>query len=134
MGKRRLFRFMVIAPLSGFRVCRKIGLIFVAGVTVAAGAELAARVLPSLAFPVPMETKLRQGGGNLWRLPVVKLNPNPLAHYLCQFPKARRFMVEQVQEFLCGKCPILKSESEINPMRLVFNALCGPVQEPRIRI
>jgi hypothetical protein len=106
----------------------------VAGVTVAAGAELAARVLPSLAFPIPMETKLRQGGGNLWRLAVVKLNPNPLAHYLRQFPKARCFVVEQVEEFLCGKSPILETEFEINPVWLVFNALCGPVQEPRIRI
>jgi hypothetical protein len=79
-----------------------------------------------------METKLRQGGGNLRGLPVVKLNPNPLAHYLRQFPKAGCLVIEQVQEFFCGKSPVLKSESEINPMRLVFNALCGPVQEPRI--
>jgi hypothetical protein len=85
---------------------------------VAGGAELAARVLPSLAFPIPMETKLRQGGGNLWRLAVVKLNPNPLAHYLRQFPKARGLMVEQVQDLRCGKSPVLESEFEINPMRL----------------
>jgi hypothetical protein len=118
MGKRRLFRFMVIAPLSGLRVCREVGLIFVAGVAGAAGAELAARVLPSLAFPIPMETKLREGGGNLWRLAVVKLNPNPLAHYLGQFPKARGLVIKHVQEFFRGKSPVLKSEFEINPMRL----------------
>jgi hypothetical protein len=121
---------MVGAPL---RLIRRVkGLIFVAGVAGAAGAELSARVLPSLAFAIPMETKLRQGGGNLRRLAVVKLNPNPLAHYLRQFPKARGLVVQHVEEFLCGKSPILESESEINPMRLVFNALCGPVQEPRI--
>jgi hypothetical protein len=118
MGKRRLFRFMVIAPLSGLRVCREVGLIFVAGVAAAAGNKLPARVLPSLAFPIPMETKLREGGGNLWRLAVVKLNPNPLAHYLRQFPKARGLMVEQVQDLRCGKSPVLESEFEINPMRL----------------
>ena len=95
----------------------------------AAGAELPARVLPSLAFPIPMETKLRQGGGNLWRLFILKLNPNPLAHYLRQFPKTRCLVVEQVQEFFRGKSPVLESEFEINPMRLVFNALCGPVQD-----
>ena len=32
-GKRRLFRFMGVLPLSGFRVRREIGLIFVAEVT-----------------------------------------------------------------------------------------------------
>jgi hypothetical protein len=56
-------------PFKRLSSCREVGLIFVAGVAAAAGAKLAARVLPSLAFPVPMETKLRQGGGNLggWR-------------------------------------------------------------------
>jgi len=119
---------------SGFRVCREVGLIFVAGVAGAAGAKLAARVLPSLAFPIPMETKLREGGGNLRGLAVVKLNPNPLTHYLSQFPKAGCLVIKHVQEFFGGESPILESEFEINPMRLVFNALCGPVQEPRIRI
>jgi len=103
---------------SGFRVCREVGLIFVAGVAVAAGAELAARVLPSLAFPIPMETKLRQGGGNLRRLPVVKLNPNPIADYLGPIPKSGGLVVEQVQNLRCGKSPVLESEFEINPMRL----------------
>jgi hypothetical protein len=103
MGKRRLFRFMGVCLSSDFRVCREVGLIFVAGVAVAGGAELAARVLPSLAFPIPMETKLRKGGGNLWRLAVIKLNPNPFAHYLRQFPKARSLVIKHVQEFFRGK-------------------------------
>ncbi len=65
-----------------------------------------------------METKLRQGGGNLWRLAVVKVNPNPFANYLRQFPKARGVVIEHVQEFFRGKSPVLESEFEINPLRL----------------
>jgi hypothetical protein len=43
---------------GGFGVCREVGLILVAGVAAAACGVLAARVLPCLAFPVPMESKL----------------------------------------------------------------------------
>ena len=79
------------------RLIRRVkGLIFVAGITAAAGDKLAARVLPELAFAVPMETKLGQRGGDVARGLVVKLNPNPLANYLGQFPKARGFIVKQV--------------------------------------
>jgi len=45
---------------GGFRVCRRVGLIFVAGVTVAAGAELPQGADQS-AFPIPMETKTETG-------------------------------------------------------------------------
>jgi hypothetical protein len=57
-----------------------------------------------------METKLRQGGGNRCGGCFVKLNPNPLADNLAQFPKARGLVIEQVQKFRCGKSPVLKSE------------------------
>jgi len=103
---------------SGFRVCRKIGLIFLAGVLNAAGDKLPARVLPDVAFPVPMETKLRKCGGNLPGLPVVKLNPNPLANHFGQFPKARGLVVEHVQNLRCRECPVVKPLPKINPMQL----------------
>ena len=84
----------------------------------AAGAKLAARVLPDVAFPVPMETKLRKCGGNLPGLPVVKLNPNPFANHFGQFPKAGGFVIEQIQYFRCRKCPVVKPLPKINPMQL----------------
>jgi len=101
MGKRRLLRFMGVCLSSGFRVCRKVGQIFVAGVTAAAGYKLPARVLPELAFAVPMETKLGQGGGDMARRLLVKLNPNPLADNLTQFPKTRGLVINQVQKSGC---------------------------------
>jgi len=82
------------------------------------GHKLPARVLPKLAFAVPMETKLRQGGGDVARRLLVKLNPNPFANYLGQFPKARGFVIEQVQHFRCRKCPVVKPLPKINPMQL----------------
>jgi hypothetical protein len=115
MGRRRLPRFMVGAPL---RLIRRVeGGIFLARVNPSAGAKLAARMLPNLPPPVPMKAKLRQLRGHVARLLFLKLNPNPLAHYLAQFPKARSLMVEQVNNLRCGKSPVLKSESEINPMQ-----------------
>ena len=66
-----------------------------------------------------MKAKLRQLRGHDARLLLPKLNPNPLADNLAQFPKARRLVVEQVNDLRCGKSPVLKSESEINPGQLV---------------
>jgi hypothetical protein len=43
---------------GGFGVGWKVSLVLVAGVAAAAGGEMAARVLPCLALPIPMETKL----------------------------------------------------------------------------
>jgi hypothetical protein len=101
------------------RLIRRVkGGIFVAGVNPSAGAKLPARVLPKLPPPVPMESKLRQLRRHVARLLLLKLNPNPLADNLAQFPKAGCFMVKQVNDLRCGKSPVLKSESEINPMQL----------------
>ena len=79
-----------------------------------------------------METNLREFGGNSRRLPVFKLNPNPLADNLAQFPKAGGLMVEHVQYFRCRKSTIVKSPLKINPLQLSFLSarLCGPVLEP----
>jgi hypothetical protein len=107
---------MVGIPL---RLIRRVeGWIFLARVNPSAGAKLAARVLPNLPPPVPMKAKLRQLRRHVARLFLLKLNPNPFADNLAQFPKARSLMVEQVNDLRRGKSPILKSESEINPMQL----------------
>ena len=71
-----------------------------------------------LAFAIPMEAKLRQLRRHVAGLLALKLNPNPFADNLAQFPKAGCFMVKQVNDLRCGKSPVLKSESEINPMQL----------------
>jgi len=79
-----------------------------------------------------METNLSEFGGNGRWLPVFKLNPNPLAYNLAQFPKARRLVVKQIQNFLGGKSAIVKSSFKINPLQLscLSVRLCGPVLEP----
>ena len=65
-----------------------------------------------------METNLSKFGGNGRRLPVFKLNPNPLANHFGQFPKARRLVIEQIQNFLCRKSAIVKPLLEINLRQL----------------
>jgi hypothetical protein len=104
--------------------------IHLARVAVGAGAEIPARMLPNLPFPVPMEAKPRKLGGDGRGLFLSKLNPNPLADNLTQFPKAGRLVIEHVQHFICRKSAIEKSLPEVNPMQLCFIALCGPVLEP----
>jgi hypothetical protein len=106
---------MVGAPLR--LICRVKGGIFVARVNPSAGAKLSARVLPNLPSLVPMKAKLRQLRRHIARLLVVKLNPNPLADNLAQFPKARGLVVEHFNDLRCGKSPVLEAESEINPMQ-----------------
>jgi hypothetical protein len=90
---------MVGAPL--LLISRIEGGIFIAGVEPSAGAKLAARVLPKLPLPIPMEAKLRQLRRHVARLLLPKLNPNPLADNLAQFPKARGFVIEQVNYLRC---------------------------------
>jgi hypothetical protein len=107
---------MVGAPL---RLIRRVkGGILLARVNPSAGAKLAARVLPNLPAAVPMKAKLRQLRRHVARLLLLKLNPNPLADNLAQFPKARRLVVKQVNDLRSGKSPVLETESEINPMQL----------------
>ena len=79
-----------------------------------------------------METKLRQFACHGRRLPVFKLNPNPLADYLRQFKKTWRFVKEQIQDLFGGQPAIGKSPLKINPLQRCFLSarLCGPVLEP----
>jgi hypothetical protein len=93
------------------------GRIHLARVSVAAGAKVSARVLPNLAFPIPMKAKLRKLGGHGGGLFLRKLNPNPLADNLTQFPKARGLVIKHVQHFVRRKSAIEKSPPEINPMQ-----------------
>jgi hypothetical protein len=84
---------------------------------VGAGAKISARMLPNLPPPIPMKTKLRPLCRDKSRLLLAKLNPNPLADNLTQFPKTRRVVIEHVQDSVCRKTAIVKSLLEINPMQ-----------------
>jgi len=77
-----------------------------------------------------MKAKLRQFRRHVARLLLRKLNPNPFADNLAKFPKARRLVIEHVQNLRCRKSAIVKSPLEINPMQFFRIALCGPVLEP----
>jgi hypothetical protein len=99
MGKRRRLRFMVSAAS---RLIRRVkGRILLARVNPGAGAKLSARVLPNLPFPVPMKAKLCQFCRHVARLLLLKLNPNPFADNLAQFPKAGCLVVEHVNNLGC---------------------------------
>jgi hypothetical protein len=76
-------------------------------------------MLPNLPPSVPVKAKLRKRGGHVTRLLVVKLNPNPFADNLAQFPKARRLVIEHVQNFGCRESAIEISLLKINPMQLL---------------
>ncbi len=64
--------------------------------------ELSARVLPCLAFVVPMETKLRENHRYFAWLLLFELNPNPLSDYLGNLPKGRCFTLQDFQDFVGG--------------------------------
>jgi hypothetical protein len=122
---------MVILQSSGLLVGGEVRTINLSWVASGAGGKPSAGVLPNLPPPVPMETKLCEVRSNSRVLPVVKLYPNPPANDFGQFPKARRFVIQQIQHFLGRKSAIVESPSEINPLQLAFSAkLCGPVLEP----
>jgi hypothetical protein len=72
---------------SGVRVGGKIAAVFPTWVLVAGWRRRAARVLPYLPPPVPMKTEFGQCSGDLTRLFVLELNPNPPANHFGQFPK-----------------------------------------------
>ena len=70
-----------------------------------------------------MESKLRQGG-DLRRLFILKLHPNPLADNLGQFPKAGALLLQHVHDLRGGKCPVLKCLPEIHLRLLFLKKLC----------
>jgi hypothetical protein len=117
--------------LSGLLVGREVTAVFPARVKVGSLRHLPARVLPNLPCVVPMETKLRENGGNLRGLLSLKLNPNPFAYYFGNIPEVRGFLPYQVKQGFNRQCPILISQFQVNlrQLCLVFDALCGPVLE-----
>ena len=78
-----------------------------------------------------MKTKLRQFRRYRARLLLFKLNPNPLANHIAQFPNPRGLQADQVEDLGRGQSPIYPSLSEINLMQwCCLKMLCGPVLEP----
>jgi hypothetical protein len=117
--------------LSRLLVGGEVTAVFPARVKVGSLRHLPARVLPNLPCVVPMETKLRENGGNLRGLLSLKLNPNPFAYYFGNIPEVRGFLPNQVKQGFNRQCPILISQFQVNlrQLCLVFDALCGPVLE-----
>jgi hypothetical protein len=126
---RKQWGLFVHGVLGGVHVGGKIAAVFPARVLVAGRRNRAARVLPELAAVVPMKPEFREGGGNLFRLPVVKLNPNPPANHFRQFPKFRRFPSNQSQQRFGSQSAVSMPAGEVNGWQFVPNALCGPVLE-----
>ena len=93
----------------------------------------AARMLPKLTPLVPMKAKLGQDCRHMARLACVKLNPDPLANDKGKFPKARSLLLQEIQDGFRRHRPIAMPPGHVNSWQVVFAALCGPVQEPRIR-
>ncbi len=85
------------SPLSnGFHIGGEIAWILDARVGIAAQTEQAARVLPCLALPVPMETALRQPAADFQCGSIVKLNPYPFANDFRQAVSLLQFRREDV--------------------------------------
>ena len=77
-----------------------VGLILLVGVACAAQAELAARMLPTLAGAIPVEAKLRQSLANGGRGGFAERNPNPLADNLGHLPQAAVLLLQHRQNLL----------------------------------
>ena len=72
-----------------------VGLILLVRVACAAQAELAARVLPTLAGAIPVEAKLRERLAHGGRGLLAERNPNPLPDNLGHLPQAAVLLLEQ---------------------------------------
>ena len=92
-----------VVGLVGGHVGGVAGLILLAGVAAAAQAELAARVLPTLAGAVPMKAKLGERLADFGGWLLGEGNPNPLADNLGQLPQAAVLLLEQGQNFFGGQ-------------------------------
>ena len=62
-----------------------------------------------------METKLSESGGDFAGLPLLELNPNPLAGNLRQVEKILGFLLQQENHALGGQGAIRAPEGEVNP-------------------
>jgi len=89
-------------------VGREVTGILLVRVGIAAGGKDAARVLPCLPLPVPMETKLRQLLPNPGCRCGLELNPNPLADNLGKAVNVGQRSKQAVQHRRCRKRPVLQ--------------------------
>ena len=83
-------------------------------------AERAARVLPRLAFAVPMEAKLRQNLPQLRRGRLAELNPNPFADNLCKIKQAGIAGFQKFQNFWSGQGAVFLPRFRVNRQPIVF--------------
>jgi hypothetical protein len=61
-----------------------------------------------------METKLGESGGDFAGLPLLELNPNPLADNLRQVEEIRGFLLQQENDALGGQGAIRAPAGEVN--------------------
>ena len=60
------------------------------------------RMLPGLPLVVPMNPQLSQNGGDLRRLLLAELHPNPLPDHFSQVENSGRFLLEQLNRSVVG--------------------------------
>ena len=96
------------------------GLILLAGVAGTGEAELAARVLPTLAGAVPVKAKLGQRLADGLRRLLGEGNPNPLADNLGKLPQAVVLLLEQSQNFFGGQGAVVLPRLGVNRQAIVF--------------
>jgi len=82
------------------------------------GAKGSAGVLPQFPAVVPMEAELGQGAGDLLRLLLPELNPNPLSDNVGNPPELRGLVLQQVQQPHGGQLPVAVSQPVIQPGQL----------------
>ncbi len=88
-----------------------------------------ARMLPSLAGHIPVKTKLRKNTGDLGRLLLRELNPNPLANHFRQFKEPRRFPAQQHQQPFRFKRAVCVPPRKINSQSFFDVQLFGSALE-----
>ena len=119
--------------LGGDAVGGEIGCVFLAGVLLAAGKGLAARVLPAFAGVIPMKAKLREVGAEFLNRLLGEGNPNPLANYFGEFVRAGHPLAEGVEDFFNRELAVAVAflEIHVGPYRFLRGGwgccFCGAV-------
>ena len=98
---------------GGLSVSGEVAGILLAGFVGAAGGGVSARVLPSLAFAVPMEAELGKIGANGLGGGFGELDPNPFADNFGKLELARHPALEQFQNAVGGQLSVAFALLEI---------------------
>ena len=114
-------------------------MVLLPGIVLGAGAKLSAGVLPCLPLVVPMEAELGELRGDVARLLVLELDPNPVADNLREVEELRGLVLQQTKDLLGGERPPLAALPEINRRqrrrlrlgcRVLLSLMIGTAREP----